>query len=112
MKSSGVELWQSPWPATWSLLWGVEQRPLSRLAREWWSHAKSIAESGAESWPLLWPQEVEQSCGHYCGPPRSPDGPGLLAEARLRYLAEICSFPSERSSDVAGEPSTVGCFGR
>ena len=54
-------------------------------------------------------QEVEQSRGHYCG---LPGGPGLSAEARLRCLAERGSYPSERSSDVAGELSTIGCLGR
>ena len=55
VKSSGVESWPSPGPTMWSLLRGVERRPLSRLARGWRSRAVSVAGSGAESWPLLWP---------------------------------------------------------
>ena len=54
-------------------------------------------------------QEVEQSRSRYCGLPGSP---GLSVEARLRCLAERGSYPSERSSDIAGEPSIVGCLGR
>ena len=67
MRSSGVESWLSSWPAMWSLLRGVDQCPLLRLAREWWHRAKSIVGSRAESWPLLWPLEVEQSRGRYGG---------------------------------------------
>ena len=51
-------------------------------------------------------QEVEQSRGRYCGLSGSP---GLSIEARLKHLTERGSYLSERSSDVAGEPSTVGC---
>ena len=52
-------------------------------------------------------QEVEQSRGRYCGLPGSP---GLSAEARLKRLAERGGYPSGRSSNVAGGPSTVGCL--
>ena len=55
MKSNGVESWLSPWLATFNQLQGVEWRPLSRLAREWWNHTGSAAGSGAELWPLLRP---------------------------------------------------------
>ena len=54
-------------------------------------------------------QEVEQSHGRYCGLSGSP---GLSAEARLKCLVERDGYPSERSSDVAGEPSVVGCLER
>ena len=54
-------------------------------------------------------QEVEQSRGHYCGLSGSP---GLSVEARSKRLVERGSYPSERSSDVAGEPSNVGCLKR
>ena len=54
-------------------------------------------------------QEVEQSRGRYCGLSGSP---GLSVEARLKRLAERGGYPSERSSDVAGGLSAVGCLER
>ena len=74
-----------------------------------WSdvRCRDLPEHDGTAWDPL--QEVEQSRGHHCGLPGSP---GPSAEARLRCLVERGSSPSERSSDVAGEPSTVGCLGR
>ena len=86
---------------------------LCRIHRRKWSRIVAItaacrmepvAGSGGAVQNLS--QEVEQSRGHYCGLSGSP---GQSAEAQLKHLAERGSYPSERSSDVAGEPSNVGC---
>ena len=74
-----------------------------------WSDVRchDLSEHDGAAWDPL--QDVEQSRGHHCGLPGSL---GLSVEARLGYLVERGSSPSKRSSDVAGEPSTVGCLGR
>ena len=82
--------------------------PCGACRREWSSVCcRDLPESGGVTQNPS--QKVEQSRGHYCGLPGSP---GLSAEARLRYPAKRGSSPSERSSDVVGEPSIVGCLGR
>ena len=70
-------------------------------------HMEPIAESdGATQNPS---QEVEQSRGHYCGLSGSPS---LSTEVRLKRLTKRGGYSSEKSSDVAGGPSTVGCLER
>ena len=54
-KSSGVDPLLSPGRAMWSLPWGMERRPLSRLAIGWKNRTVCVAESGAVLWPLLRP---------------------------------------------------------
>ena len=86
------------------------------ICREEWSgfvaitvacHMELVAESGGATQNPS--QVVEQSHGCYCGLSGSP---GLSTEVRLKHLAERGGYPSERSSDVASGPSTVGCLER
>ena len=46
--------------------------PRGAGCREWWSHVESIAEGGAESWPLLWPVRESRPVGR--SSIEAPDG--------------------------------------